>query len=147
MKGFWIGFPLEPAPYATGLHLTVVVKAEHVSQEEVEQAIRFMRDAIEPLLFFHITLKKEHVVMRGKENDVPTFDVSFESQHLWRQLAALYEELSGGTPFTMWTPHVSVDTPERLALANALHQRIAITEAVLKPLGEDRILYKVAYKF
>lgn len=135
----WIGLPLDEP---SGTHVTIVIRHVNYNEEEFK---RILHEDIGPLLPIAIKIHPG-IVMRGYKNDVPTMDVEFLNKKTDWILKDIYrknyEQVPEHTAYPELSPHVTVDTPERLKFINSTNGTIIAMHATLKKIGEKEIIDK-----
>lgn len=141
----WIGLPLDDVGDA---HVTVVIRHVGVSKTDMQSVLHAL---VGPLLPIRAVVKPG-IIMRGYNGDVPTMDVAFlepEKELAMKQIyAANYAQKPEFTAYPELSMHLTVDSPERMAVANRIltqfDGRWIAGTATLKVIGDSQIIDRVS---
>lgn len=110
-----------PSPVDVECHVTI-----GVAKDVTEHESRLMQQELERKIRPHLPIQMEicNYRLRGNDNTIPTYDVSFPDATIEALLKKYYRTHFKGDPskrqYPLLEPHVTVDTPERLAHIESL---------------------------
>lgn len=105
-----------PAPPDVECHITI-----GVAKDVTEPETRIMQQELERKIRPHLPIQVEicNYRLRGNDNTIPTYDVSFPDPAVDHMLKSYYRTYYKGDPakrqYPHLEPHVTVDTPSKLA--------------------------------
>lgn len=108
-------------PVDVECHITI-----GMAKDVTEHESRMMQQALERLIRPHLPFQVEvcNYRLRGNDNTIPTYDVSFPDRIVDDLLKKFYRTYYKGDPakrqYPLLEPHVTVDTPAKLAHVESL---------------------------
>ncbi len=127
-------------------HITLMIRKQ-CTVGDLQTMVNLLRFEIAAMLPLAVSISAD-LTMKGLERDVPTHNVYFPDDQAREKLAHLYSSMvDADSPFPKWSPHVTVDSPEKKRVVNEILGKTGgltvLKSAKLKQLGFKETLFEV----